>query len=77
MTRARKAAWHGTTGGYSNHFCRCKECTEAFRIYVADYREQLRAKPIPDHVHGTNNGYTNYGCRCVDCGNAHFLARAR
>jgi hypothetical protein len=75
MTAPTKAPWHGTSGGYTNHHCRCKECTEAYRIAQADYRSRLQAKPIPEHVHGTNNGYTNYGCRCDACGEAHWVAR--
>jgi hypothetical protein len=24
---------HGTTGAYTNHRCRCKECKKAWRLY--------------------------------------------
>lgn len=33
------ADWHGTTGGYNNHKCRCDRCTQAFK----EYRRKKRA----------------------------------
>ena len=34
--------WHGTTGGYSNHACRCDLCTTANR---SAHREYMRSHP--------------------------------
>jgi hypothetical protein len=65
---------HGTLGGYTNHHCRCVDCTEAnTRYYVEDYRPRIRAAGLPDgdERHGSYNAYTNYQCRCVDCRAAH------
>jgi phosphoribosyl 1,2-cyclic phosphodiesterase len=75
MKNKKRELWHGTVGGYTNHDCRCPECTEAFRMGMAKYRARLQARPIPEKVHGTNSGYTNYGCRCPECTEAHRVAR--
>lgn len=40
--RIGKGPWCGTAGGYNNHSCRCADCTEAWRIYHAEY---MRANP--------------------------------
>lgn len=53
-------ATHGTYSGYTRG-CRCAECKQAQRDYVADYRERVEV------VHGTSAGYTTGGCRCDDC----------
>lgn len=48
VARPIGARWHGTSGGYNNHGCRCAECTEAFRIahakggYQDRYRDKFR-----------------------------------
>jgi len=60
-------AWHGTTGGYTNHKCRCDACRGALREYQRARRGQRIQGATPDHVHGTTNGYGNYGCRCDLC----------
>ena len=67
---------HGTLGGYTNHRCRCVDCTLANSIRQALYRPRIRAAGLPDNDprHGTNNGYTNYGCRCDDCTAANTAA---
>lgn len=59
---------HGTAGGYSNHACRCPDCTEAWRVYITarnhrlgyhvPWADYLASFPIP---HGTAGGYK----RCV------------
>lgn len=59
--------WHGTSGGYTNHSCRCDACKKAWATMVKDMRLRRKSAPTPDHVHGTENGYGNYGCRCDDC----------
>lgn len=59
--------WHGTTGGYTNHKCRCDDCRAALREYQKERRRARIAEATPDHVHGTANGYGNYGCRCDAC----------
>lgn len=61
--------WHGTSGGYANHHCRCDRCKRAWSDYCADYFEAL-AENVPERVHGTYNGYRNYKCRCRPCKDA-------
>lgn len=34
---------HGTSGGYTNHRCRCGECRAAFRVSVTASRARRRA----------------------------------
>ena len=38
------AAWHGTTGGYRNHGCRCNPCTEAQSKAVREYRKSRKSR---------------------------------
>lgn len=54
---------HGTVSRY-NGGCRCDECREALRLYMAS----LKGRPAPSHG---LSGYTNYGCRCDICRAAH------
>lgn len=69
--------YHGTSGGYTNHKCRCDKCKAAFAAYMAKFRERVKDN-VPEHVHGTAGGYTNYSCRCVKCTSAHTrLTRER
>jgi hypothetical protein len=62
--------WHGTTGGYTNHRCRCTPCRAA-------HRDNFRARRGRGHridgsvPHGTEGGYNNYACRCELCRTAH------
>lgn len=35
---------HGTAGGYSNHSCRCRPCTKAWRDYWREWVDKNRAK---------------------------------
>jgi hypothetical protein len=35
---------HGTTGGYTNHRCRCRRCRDAHAAYMRAYRP---AQPLP------------------------------
>ncbi len=58
---------HGTAGGYTNWYCRCAKCKEAWAASCYDMREKRKQRAIPGHVHGTENGYGNYGCRCRPC----------
>lgn len=67
---------HGTSGGYTNHHCRCQFCRDAFAAQMRVYRKKIRNRPIPAHVHGTTNGYQNYGCRCSHCTAASTLRSA-
>ncbi len=69
---------HGTVGSYTNHRCRCPDCTEAWRRYcIEDYLPRIRAVglPIGDARHGTYNGYYNYRCRCDECRAANAVYR--
>lgn len=36
------ARWHGTTGGYTNHWCRCSRCRAAMSEYNAAARERRK-----------------------------------
>src|SRR4051794_28564501 len=36
--------WHGTPGGYSNHLCRCQDCTDAWAIRCRVYHRRYREK---------------------------------
>jgi hypothetical protein len=40
------AQWHGTSGGYSNHQCKCPLCIEAWRNYINErgYRNAHTAR---------------------------------
>ena len=59
--------WHGSSGGYTNHGCRCKKCRAARAIMQRETTKRRKSRPIPDQVHATANGYSAYGCRCDDC----------
>jgi hypothetical protein len=76
--------WHGTSGGYTNHKCRCDECRAAWRAYISRRRaeryaevnggpasDDVRAKKLADVKHGTESTYTNWGCRCRPCTDGH------
>lgn len=74
MNGTQGERWHGTSGGYTNHKCRCTECRAAWAVLIMKMKARRKAAPTPDHVHGTTNGYTGYGCRCADCTRAQSLA---
>lgn len=38
--------WHGTTGGYTNHACRCDDCREAKRERDREYRQRPEARVV-------------------------------
>lgn len=38
--------WHGTTGGYCTHRCRCAECRAAQARWSAAYRVRRRARGV-------------------------------
>ena len=67
--------WHGTSGGYSNHKCRCEPCRKAHMVTLAKGRAKRHAGRVmrdgrlyhPGVTHGTKNAYGNYGCRCEPC----------
>jgi len=67
MVTSETEPWHGTSGGYGNHKCRCAECRAAWAASVAVSQERRSKRPVPEHVHGTQNGYGNYKCRCAPC----------
>lgn len=62
---------HGTITGYTTHKCRCYECKDAMRAYVADLRarrrQQVQAEGLPEHIEHGFSAYTNWGCRCETC----------
>ena len=43
MLTGMTEAWHGTTGGHSNHQCKCHACREAWNAYCRIYRQARRA----------------------------------
>lgn len=78
------APWHGTTGGYSSHSCRCPACRSAWRDYIWNRtreRHALMEDGVVSPQHGTLATYMNYRCRCASCrlANTEYsrLARAR
>lgn len=62
---------HGTSGGYTNHRCRCDACRLAWNEVVTKRRKKLAdawdGTPDPSLKHGLASTYGNYGCRCEDC----------
>lgn len=40
--------WHGTSGGYTNHKCRCNDCREAWRVQHFAY---IQRSPIQRERH--------------------------
>lgn len=47
MSGGRRALWHGTLGGYTNHGCRCEDCKDAHRQDVARRSKAWRAEENP------------------------------
>jgi hypothetical protein len=81
---------HGKATTYGNYACRCRRCTEAWRIYHREYLHRSgRNKPLakwreeqainklnnpPEH--GTESRYGgSYKCRCEQCRKAATEAR--
>lgn len=64
--------WHGTSGGYNNHKCRCEPCRLAWNKYCREYRERKRRAFVAgvDDVHGTSSMYQK-GCGCPMCKAGH------
>lgn len=65
---------HGKVSTYTNHWCRCDQCREAWRERCAQNREKRRAKMAADLVqveHGKVLTYGDYGCRCQPCTDAY------
>ena len=64
--------WHGTTGGYSNHRCRCDDCRQAWNKSCRERKKRIRAEYVfnPDDEHGFARTYQR-GCKCAACLAAH------
>jgi Sigma-70, region 4 len=62
--REESELWHGTTNGYQNHNCRCRECKQAHSEWNREYRKRLSTREPLNHGY---SGYTNYSCRCPIC----------
>lgn len=63
-------AWHGTSGGYTNHKCRCAACRAAWADYNYQVRRtrERRIKEDPTLApHGSPHTYANWRCRCAPC----------
>lgn len=81
----RAERWHGTSGGYTNHHCRCNDCRAAWAATTERMRQTRQAQRIlidgrlthPYATHGTGNAYSNYGCRCSPCTEAWNAAKRR
>lgn len=43
--------WHGTSGGYSNHKCKCGPCTKAFAAAHRLSQQKLIANRVVEHEH--------------------------
>lgn len=80
-TRGRQAKfrgpdgdYHGTSGGYSNHTCRCTLCVVAWNAYCAGRKAARVGKSREEkegiRQHGIPKSY-QYGCRCTPCTDAH------
>lgn len=70
--------WHGTTGGYSNHKCRCDPCRLAWNAYCAERKRKARRNftPAPGDEHGLEKTYQK-GCKCALCLAGHSRYRSR
>lgn len=69
--------WHGTTGGTSNHNCKCLACRKVWTEYCKRRRAERSANIAPDDPrHGKLSFYYNHACRCAKCRAAH-AKRAR
>ena len=67
--------WHGTTGGTSNHGCKCLACRTVWTQYCLRRRkERAEAIQADDPRHGKSTFYLNHGCRCDKCRDAHRVA---
>lgn len=69
--------------GYSNHHCRCIDCTNGWAKQQSKLNSHKRAERYevdgrmvhPTCKHGAESSYTNYSCRCLECTEAHRVAR--
>lgn len=76
-------SWHGTSGGYCNHGCRCDACRDAHRLAHKRHRTNRYAERVEvgDQLvhlsapHGTVRAYDYFGCRCDDCRSTHARRR--
>jgi hypothetical protein len=61
---------HGTHSRYVGG-CRCTECREATRTYMASLktkrREWVQVNGLPSSVAHGASAYNNWGCRCDLC----------
>jgi hypothetical protein len=53
----KNARWHGTAGGYTNHRCRCRDCTEAWRVAHRSYMDR---NPIQRQKNNIRTGINYY-----------------
>lgn len=63
-----KVAQHGSIGMYSNHGCRCGDCTTAYNAHKYIWRKSRKPEDL-DAPHGSMSKY-NGGCRCPVCSKA-------
>ncbi|QDK01438.1 HNH endonuclease [Microbacterium phage LeeroyJenkins] len=70
--------WHGTTGGYNNHKCRCDPCRLAWNKYCRERKRVRRNEFVPEanDTHGSEKMYQR-GCACTVCKSAHSKYRGR
>lgn len=60
--------WHGTSGGYTNHKCRCNDCRLAWNAYSRRNKAKRRSRFVDDGsiIHGKASSYQR-GCNCDLC----------
>lgn len=69
--------WHGTSGGYTNHKCRCDDCRSAWNEYCSKRKKKAwsnwNGERNPELEHGLEQTYQNHGCKCLECLKAHSI----
>lgn len=58
--------WCGTSGGYTNHQCRCDACRAAWTSACSRSKAN-RVASYDGSKCGKYTTYNNYGCRCDAC----------
>lgn len=65
--------WHGTSGGYTNHKCRCDLCRLAWNKYCREMRARRGRRFLVEAGEGDHGKEKTYqrGCSCPKCKSAH------
>lgn len=70
---------HGSTNGYSNHHCHCRECRAEWARWCAEKKRDRAERLAKDPTlaeHGRVSTYSNWLCRCEPCTEANRLDKA-